>query len=126
MIHPAKLGKSLKPLRILFPKNILALNASVEATRSGAAGKGFAVADDVRNLASKSAEAAKNTIFLIENSMKQVENVTKIADETTKSLLEVVESTKTVADTVDQISAASSQQVLNPFLKFQRILVNEN
>lgn len=96
---------------IAFQTNILALNAAVEAARAGDKGRGFAVvATEVRSLAGRSADAAKEIKSLINASVRRVEQGTLQVDEAGATMLEVVTSIKRVNDIMGEISAASDEQ----------------
>ncbi len=96
---------------IAFQTNILALNAAVEAARAGEQGRGFAVvASEVRNLAQRSAAAAKEIKTLIDNSVEKVDAGTKLVDQAGTTMQEVVESIRRVTDIMAEISAASQEQ----------------
>ena len=96
---------------IAFQTNILALNAAVEAARAGEQGRGFAVvAAEVRNLAQRSAAAAKEIKALIGDSVDKVEAGTKLVDAAGKTMEEIVSSVKKVSDLIAEIAAASQEQ----------------
>ena len=96
---------------IAFQTNILALNAAVEAARAGEQGRGFAVvAGEVRNLAQRSAEAAKEIKGLIGTSVERVGQGTALVDQAGTTMQEIVSSIRRVSEIVGEISSASVQQ----------------
>ena len=96
---------------IAFQTNILALNAAVEAARAGEQGRGFAVvASEVRNLAGRSAEAAKEIKALISASVDNVETGSQQVAEAGQSMTEIVASVQRVSDLIGEITASSTEQ----------------
>jgi len=96
---------------IAFQTNILALNAAVEAARAGEQGRGFAVvAGEVRNLAQRSAEAAKEIKSLIGASVDKVESGSRLVADAGKTMQEIVGSVQRVTDIIGEITAAASEQ----------------
>ena len=96
---------------IAFQTNILALNAAVEAARAGEQGRGFAVvASEVRNLAGRSAEAAKEIKQLIGTSVEKVETGSRLVQDAGTTMQDIVQSVQRVNDMIGEITAASTEQ----------------
>jgi methyl-accepting chemotaxis protein len=96
---------------IAFQTNILALNAAVEAARAGEQGRGFAVvASEVRNLAQRSANAAREIKALISTSMEKVENGSRLVSAAGETMNDIVAQVRDVTSLIERISSASREQ----------------
>lgn len=107
-----QISKIIKVIdEIAFQTNILALNAAVEAARAGEAGQGFAVvAEEVRNLAQRSAQAAKDTATIIERNIDLSEQGVAVSQQVNEALNDINVQSQKVNDLLDEIAAASQEQ----------------
>lgn len=108
-------GEAVKIIKtideIAFQTNLLALNAAVEAARAGDAGAGFAVvAEEVRNLAMRATDAAKNTSVLLEDTVEKIKGGSSFVSETNANFKKVVDGSKKIGSLVGEISNASQEQ----------------
>lgn len=108
----SEIAKIIKVIdEIAFQTNILSLNAAVEAARAGDAGKGFAVvAEEVRSLAQRSAQAAKDTTIIIESNIDLSDSSVNIAKAVRESVESIGEQATKVSDLLDEISVATNEQ----------------
>jgi methyl-accepting chemotaxis protein len=108
----SNIAKIIKTIdEIAFQTNLLALNAAVEAARAGSAGMGFAVvAEEVRNLAQRSTEAAKETAQIIEDSILKSKNGVQVSAEVARQFQEITDKVRRVDELIAQIATASKEQ----------------
>ncbi len=119
-----KIGNIISEIEsIASQTNLLSLNASIEAARAGEAGRGFSVADQIRQLAEQSSKSAVDTRALIEGTMQEVENGNRVAGRAVESIQTVVEGIRTVADSSREVSVISENQAAT--MKEAEIGVNQ-
>ncbi len=108
-------GKIVRSIEAIATQtNLLSLNAAIEAARAGDAGRGFSViAENIGKLATESAESAKNTTLLIENTIELIHEGTLTANQTARSLDEIVAATNNITNLVNEIAIASETQAVS-------------